>query len=109
MIRISNPCTACTFTGDHDHSSNARVHQLLTTLPRFPSSQVEIDFKAECKAGNVIESLCNPLVVPPTDGATSQASTDSDESRLQYLHLLRRCDEEGCVELVRARTTWRKV
>ena len=25
----------------------------------------------------------------------------------RYVHLLRRCDESGCYELVRARTTWK--
>lgn len=25
---------------------------------------------------------------------------------VQFVHMLRRCDELGCTELVRARTTW---
>ena len=27
--------------------------------------------------------------------------------KCRFVHLLRRCDESGCYELVRARTTWR--
>lgn len=60
--------------------------------------EFEIDFKAECVSGNTVESLANPLCDITNGNGTKQ----------QFLHSLRRCDESGCVELVRARTTWAK-
>lgn len=57
---------------------------------------MEVDFKAECKAGDTVESLATQL--PDVTNGTG--------NKLRFLHTLRRCDENGCVELVRARTTW---
>jgi fatty acyl-ACP thioesterase A len=58
--------------------------------------QVEIDYKSECMAGQTVESI---------GSCTSEDTNGSGV--LRFVHLLRRCDETGCHELVRARTTWR--
>lgn len=91
--------------------------------------QVEIDFKAECKAGELIESLSMPLTEAAqqqvnqqlahaasqgngngssngASGHAAPAAAAAPAGQVQYLHTLRRCDEAGCVELVRCRTTW---
>ncbi|GIL58555.1 hypothetical protein Vafri_13497 [Volvox africanus] len=61
-------------------------------------SQIEMDFKAECKAGNTVEAHCNYIV---------NGNGGGNGSQLQLLHLLQKCDvDAGCTELVRARTTW---
>ena len=31
----------------------------------------------------------------------------ADGGGCRFVHTLRRCDEDGCMELVRARTTWK--
>jgi acyl-CoA thioesterase FadM len=71
---------------------------------RCPSSakhlvhvQVEMDFKAECTAGDVIECCGMPL---------SQAGS-SNGCTQQFLHLLRKGDSGA--EVWRARTTWAPV
>uniref|UniRef100_A0A2Z5X8I3 Acyl-[acyl-carrier-protein] hydrolase n=1 Tax=Eudorina sp. NIES-3984 TaxID=1941220 RepID=A0A2Z5X8I3_9CHLO len=68
--------------------------------------EVELDFKAECLAGNTVEAHCNFL-----DDELPLAGPDGPGSgqHLQLLHLLQKCDEGGCTELVRARTTWRAI
>ncbi|CAL5224469.1 g7161 [Coccomyxa viridis] len=58
--------------------------------------EVEIDYKSECMAGQTVESL----------GSHIEEDTNGTGIR-RFVHLLRRCDESGCYELVRARTTWR--
>lgn len=62
--------------------------------------QIEIDYKQECKAGDTVE--CVAKHVP----ATEVTYQNGGRKVIQFLHMLRRCDEEGCSELVRARTTW---
>jgi hypothetical protein len=57
--------------------------------------QVEMDFKAECTAGDQIECFGMPL----TDCASSNGSTQ------QFLHLLRKGGSD--TEVWRARTTWK--
>ncbi|KAK9815411.1 hypothetical protein WJX72_003238 [[Myrmecia] bisecta] len=58
--------------------------------------QVEVDYKAECKSGQTLESLGNAI----------QEDTNGSGIK-RFVHMLRRCDEKGeCTELVRARTTW---
>eukprot|EP00197_Chlamydomonas_leiostraca_P005602 CAMPEP_0202869348 /NCGR_PEP_ID=MMETSP1391-20130828/12405_1 /ASSEMBLY_ACC=CAM_ASM_000867 /TAXON_ID=1034604 /ORGANISM="Chlamydomonas leiostraca, Strain SAG 11-49" /LENGTH=347 /DNA_ID=CAMNT_0049549661 /DNA_START=114 /DNA_END=1158 /DNA_ORIENTATION=+ len=64
--------------------------------------EIEVDFKAECKAGELVESVCCAL---GSDQA-SNGSGSSNSGDVQYLHTLRRCDEAGCYELVRCRTTF---
>lgn len=64
--------------------------------------QFEIDFKAECHGGDLVESLAghtNTLECLSSNGAGPDA--------LSFVHVLRRCQGEVCTELVRARTTWR--
>jgi hypothetical protein len=56
--------------------------------------QVEMDFKAECTAGDKIECFGMPL----TD------SSNGNGKQQQFLHLLRKSGSE--VEVWRARTTW---
>lgn len=68
----------------------------IVTRAQCPANQIELDFKAECTAGNTIEAHCNPL----------GESANGNGSAQRFLHLLQRCDETGCTELVRARTTW---
>ena len=65
--------------------------------------QIEVDFKAECKAGDTIEAHCNPL---GDHAASGNGNGNGNGAARQFLHLLQRCDESGCTELVRARTAW---
>lgn len=64
--------------------------------------QVEIDFKAECHSGDVVDSW-GQRTTPPAVLAANGAGPDA----LSFLHTLRRREGEGGTELVRARTTWR--
>ncbi len=60
-----------------------------------------MDFKAECHAGELVESLCSgPAAAPdvPLPGVDKQ-----------YVHVIRRGSEAGGQELVRCRTSWRLV
>lgn len=69
-------------------------------------AEVEIDFKAECHAGDTVESLGCRL--PPQ--AAGNDTHKNGSAGLKLLHVLQRCDdsdEKRCVELVRARTSWR--
>ena len=59
-------------------------------------AEVEIDFKAECLAGQTIESLASPTPAPAPSPAGATA----------FVHELRRCDGDKCYELVRARSVW---
>lgn len=59
-------------------------------------AEVEIDFKAECLAGQTIESLASPTPAPVPSPAGATA----------FVHELRRCDGDKCYELVRARSVW---
>eukprot|EP00798_Chlamydomonas_sp_ICE-L_P029154 gene29152-32375_t len=62
--------------------------------------EIEIDFKAECHAGQSVEVLSQAL-----DGVENGDGSQCD----QYLHVVKRCDDENkCYELIRARTTWKK-
>lgn len=64
----------------------------------FP--QIELDYKHECQAGDTVES--GAMRVPPEE----VTYCPEGRSVVQFVHMLRRCDEHGCTELVRARTTW---
>ncbi|DBA83590.1 hypothetical protein WJX77_005571 [Trebouxia sp. C0004] len=73
----------------------------LETVPRevyynYELEQMEIDYKAECHSGDAIESL----------GSSIKEDTNGTGIR-RYIHMLQRCDDGVCRELVRARTTWR--
>lgn len=72
------------------------------THPPPPSLQVEVDFKAECTSGQVIESLAQ-RIPPPEAIASNGAGPDC----LAFVHSIRRCQGGDCTELVRCRTTWR--
>jgi phenylpropionate dioxygenase-like ring-hydroxylating dioxygenase large terminal subunit len=64
--------------------------------------QAEIDFRSECHAGDLIESIAGwgeLSAVLAGNGAGPKALT--------FVHTLRKCQGEACTELVRARTTWR--
>lgn len=61
---------------------------------------MEIDYKSECKAGDTVESLAQRLP------ASERTYSNGGRPVVQYVHTLRRCDDSGCTELVRARTTW---
>ena len=81
-----------------------------------PAVQIELDFKAECKAGNTIEAHCNPLQVGGApaggDGAHGNGNGANGAGHHEpqlLLHMLQKCDDTGCTELVRARTTWRQL
>ena len=63
--------------------------------------QVEIDFKAECKAGDAIALRGSR---GPTDGAL--ASNGAGPDALSFVHVLERTNGE-VKEIVRARSTWR--
>jgi fatty acyl-ACP thioesterase A len=64
--------------------------------------QLEVDYKAECHAGDLVDSLAADAQLPP-----QFASNGAGPGALTYVHMLRRCEGEACTELVRARTTWR--
>jgi fatty acyl-ACP thioesterase A len=66
--------------------------------------QVEIDYKAECHAGDVVEGVAQRA---PAPGAAAANGAGADA--LAFVHALRRCEAGGAcaTELVRARTTWR--
>ena len=66
--------------------------------------QMEVDFKAECLCGDVIEAH-GQAVSTPDELASNGAGPDA----LTFAHSLQRFEEkEGkCTELVRARTIWR--
>lgn len=73
----------------------------LETVPRavytdYDLIQIEIDYKNECLAGHTVETLGN-FVDEETNGSGLK----------RYTHMLRKCEEDKCEELVRARTTWR--
>lgn len=73
----------------------------LETVPseiyyHYELMQMEIDYKAECHSGDAIESL----------GSSIKEDTNGTGIR-RYIHMLQRCDNGVCRELVRARTTWR--
>lgn len=61
--------------------------------------QAEIDFKAECVAGDKVD--CLGAVLSDADSAATNGS-----GTRQLLHMLQRCDAGGCRELVRCRTAW---
>ncbi|GBF96834.1 oleoyl-acyl carrier thioesterase chloroplastic-like [Raphidocelis subcapitata] len=60
--------------------------------------EVEMDFKAECHAGDTVQVLGHPLPQPPPASGGRQQQ--------QFLHLLRKPQAEGGTEVWRARTTW---
>lgn len=64
--------------------------------------QIEIDFKAECHSGELVESLAGSC-----DTLDKLAANGAGPDALSFVHILRRCKGEVCTELVRARTTWR--
>ncbi|BDA48332.1 Palmitoyl-acyl carrier protein thioesterase, chloroplastic [Coccomyxa sp. Obi] len=73
----------------------------LETVPadvylNYSLHEVEIDYKSECMAGQTVESI----------GSRIKEDTNGT-GILRFVHMLRRCDDSGCYELVRARTTWR--
>lgn len=64
------------------------------------SAQLELDFKGECYAGEMVQS--SVLQLPSKEG-------QDEEGTLTYLHALRRAESSnGTGELVKVRTTWRK-
>lgn len=64
--------------------------------------QAEIDFRSECHAGDLVESIAGR-------GELSEAlaANGAGPDALTFVHTLRKCTGEVCTELVRARTTWR--
>ncbi|KAI3437803.1 hypothetical protein D9Q98_000250 [Chlorella vulgaris] len=64
--------------------------------------QLEIDFKAECHSGELVESLAGRC-----DTHDKLLSNGAGPDGLSFIHVLRRCQGEACTELVRIRTTWR--
>ncbi|KAI7839418.1 hypothetical protein COHA_006819 [Chlorella ohadii] len=64
--------------------------------------QMEIDYKAECLGGDLVESLASRCDTPGV-----LASNGAGPGALSFVHVLRRCQGEKVAELVRCRTTWR--
>ncbi|PSC69441.1 Oleoyl-acyl carrier chloroplastic [Micractinium conductrix] len=64
--------------------------------------QMEIDYKAECLGGDLVESLAGHCGTHE-----SLLSNGAGPDALSFVHVLRRCNGEACTELVRARTAWR--
>lgn len=64
--------------------------------------QVELDFKAECKGGDVVEAFASQSPTPE-----ALASNGAGPNCLTYVCVVRRCEGDNCTELARARTTWR--
>ncbi|MEW5297261.1 MAG: hypothetical protein WDW36_000484 [Sanguina aurantia] len=70
--------------------------------------EVEIDFKAECTAGQSVESHANSLPSPPSSNGNGNGNGNGHSANKQFVHSVRRCETgNGSTELVRARTTWR--
>jgi fatty acyl-ACP thioesterase A len=79
----------------------------LETVPRGVDEschlyQLEVDYKAECHAGEVVEVHASRAAAQ-----AGLASNGAGPGALAFVHTLRRCEGEACIELVRARTTWR--
>ena len=73
--------------------------------------QMEVDFKAECQAGDTV--LSSVLALHEGGGigagtASTTSTTTTSEGLRYFLHTLSRSDESGSTELVRARTSWRR-
>ena len=76
---------------------------------------MEVDFKAECTAGDTVQSSVMQLPPPPLEGAdgngVAAVATGRPVGDRQFLHSLLRCKGGSggtdCTELVRARSTWR--
>eukprot|EP01025_Chloroclados_australasicus_P060190 TRINITY_DN7700_c0_g1_i1.p1 TRINITY_DN7700_c0_g1~~TRINITY_DN7700_c0_g1_i1.p1 ORF type:complete len:326 (-),score=23.59 TRINITY_DN7700_c0_g1_i1:350-1327(-) len=58
-------------------------------------SRIEVEYKAECVAGDEIESLACPL------------TENHEGGTYEFIHVVRRCQGDKCVELVRARSIWK--
>lgn len=70
----------------------------LDTFLNYKLHQVEIDYKAECNAGDVIESLGSPI---------EPVNSNGSQHLPHFLHTLIRQDGSGAAcELVRCRTSW---
>lgn len=61
--------------------------------------QVEVDFKAECMAGDTIECHASLTEIPEVMGAPGGAKA--------VLHVVRKCTGHDCKELVRMRSVWK--
>jgi hypothetical protein len=66
---------------------------------------MEVDFKAECQAGDTVKSLIQPITLPSGTPEGNGASRTK-----HFLHMLLKDSSSGnaATELVRARTSWRK-
>lgn len=63
-----------------------------------PTPQIEVDFKAECYAGDTLDNLYK--VLEPEENSAPAGTT-------RVLHSLRRRTEGGATqEILRCRTTW---
>lgn len=71
----------------------------IKTYTDYQLYQVEIDYKAECVAGDTVD--CLGARIGEADATVNGTGTE------HLLHMLQRCDENGCRELVRCRTAWR--
>ena len=60
--------------------------------------QIEIDFKGECFAGDVLHSVASETDIPP--------EMDAPEGAKALLHVLLKQDGEKRKEIIRARTVW---
>ena len=70
-------------------------------------SEVEIDYKSECLAGQTVECLAAPTTREKGTSTSDRKAPADAPGAKSFVHMLRRCDDERCYELVRARTTWR--
>jgi fatty acyl-ACP thioesterase A len=70
-------------------------------------SEVEIDYKSECLAGQTVECLAAPTTREKGTSTSDRKAPADAPGAKAFVHTLRRCDDERCYELVRARTTWR--
>ena len=70
--------------------------------------QMEVDFKAECQAGDTVLSSVLALHEGGGIGAGTASTTTTSDGLRYFLHTLSRRDESGSTELVRARTSWRR-
>ncbi|KAK9858811.1 hypothetical protein WJX84_007843 [Apatococcus fuscideae] len=83
------------------HINNAAyLAWALETVPKevfdnWSLSSIEIDYKGECTSGDTIDSLGGELFEEACPG-----------NGRRFTHLLRKCNDQGCTELTRARTFW---
>ncbi|KAJ4838976.1 hypothetical protein Tsubulata_017380 [Turnera subulata] len=111
------------------HVNNVKyVNWMLETLPHeilenYQLSNITLEYRRECSSSDTVQSLCEPEIEYPGEGredtadiahnlSSSSASFEGtyyNRSMTQYTHLLQTTGDKQKEEIVRGRTTWKKV